>query len=317
MKILKLIAWTLALTGMASCSETESVPDPEAGGTEVTLMPQSATGPQATVYVFRQRNGGFLLDRVVNEGWTPEGSLTTRLPQGDYKFLFAAFPGVNMRTDPDPAAGVPLEGLSFVLKEDPAAPGYCLPADELFLPADPQTAETVYPVREQGTVVQSTLTRAVGRLVIRLKRGYAENGTYLPTPFTAPDNITGYVEKIAVEITGAGRSVNPRGTAGTAATLWTVDATAPDGLSEEGFARYDGPFLLPPASGRTVRLKLTVTPPRNSGLPPITKETDGLLERNKQLEITLWLNFFLVTVDVTADLSPMTEEEPGDEGMWE
>ena len=54
-----------------------------------------------------------------------------------------------------------------------------------------------------------------------------------------------------------------------------------------------------------------------SALQPVQLRLTGKAERNKQLEITLWITLDYPVIGVEIQTAPITEEQDGDTGIWE
>ena len=79
----------------------------------------------------------------------------------------------------------------------------------------------------------------------------------------------------------------------------------------------EGPFVIPPADGGEVGLDITVVPAAGAALQPVQLRLTGKAERNKQLEITLWITLDYPVIGVEIQTAPITEEQDGDTGIWE
>ena len=93
------------------------------------------------------------------------------MPAGQYKFLFVSGAGENLALEPAPLTGqTTWEQTAFTLREDPAAPGMYLPADDLFLQFPAADADAVYTLGGADVTVSARLTRAVSRIGVTVKR---------------------------------------------------------------------------------------------------------------------------------------------------
>ena len=117
--------------------------------------------------------------------------------------------------------------------------------------------------------------------------------------------------------TNTGLRVNPGGSSGTATVTATLTAADYAELTDGGFVRLEGPFVIPPADGGEVGLDITVVPAAGAALQPVQLRLTGKAERNKQLEITLWITLDYPVIGVEIQTAPITEEQDGDTGIWE
>lgn len=314
MKLRKYTLSLLAAVAMAACSEPNNTaaPDPDLPG-RITLLREGAQ--QITAYAFRRQGDRFLFDTLFREGWSSAGRLSVRMRSGSYKFLFAGGEGENLPLLPL-SRQTAWEEIAFTLKEA-TAPGSYLPADELFLQFPAADAEKVYTVADTEQTVRSRLTRAVCRIVVVLKRGYRDGGQYVEVPYPSQQSVLDQVGGVELAASGTGLSVNPAGTTGTA-TVWAsysaADFTA---LSETGFARLEGPFVLPSADGGEIVLNLKIEPAPGAALAASQLQLSALAERNKQLEVTLWVTSAYPEIGVEIQTVPIEDEQQGDTGIWE
>ena len=101
MKHCKLTALILAAAVCAACSEPERAdggPNPQT--TRVTLRREGAA--DVAVYAFRRQGDRFLFDTLFREGWTSDGRMSVRMPNGQYKFLFASGAADRLVLAPEP-----------------------------------------------------------------------------------------------------------------------------------------------------------------------------------------------------------------------
>lgn len=79
----------LAAAAFAACSGSERADiAPVTETSRIMLVREGAA--DVSVYAFRREGAVFLFDTLFREGWTPDGKLSVRLPNGHYKFLFAS-----------------------------------------------------------------------------------------------------------------------------------------------------------------------------------------------------------------------------------
>lgn len=307
-----------ACAAVAACAEpvSETPPVPETGTAQVILRQEGAQ--DVTVYAFRRQGDVFRYDTLFRDGWTSDGRLSVRMTGGEYKFLFACGAGENLALDPAPAkGGTTWEEAAFSLREDPASPGTCLPADELFLQYPSADANRVYTVKGIAQTIPAHLSRAVCRIGISLKRGYRDGDSYVEIPYAAPQSILDAIDRIDLTARNAGRQASPDGYGGTAEVSASFPAAEAGKLTDEGFVVLDGPFVIPPADGADLDLELTITPAAGSHLQPARLRLGGKAERNKRLDVTLWITSAYPTLGIEIRLDPIGREQEGDAGIWE
>lgn len=317
MKFRKYTLPFLAAAVFAACSEPENTatPDPAPSGT-ITLLSEGTQ--QVTAYAFRLQGDRYLFDTLYREGWSSDGRLSVRMRSGRYKFLFASGAGEHLIVGPEPLTGqTAWEEIAFTLTEDAGTPGTYLPADELFLQFPATDAETVYTVAGTEQTIQAHLTRAVCRIVLLLKRGYRDGARYVEVPYAAPRSVLDQIGGIDLTASGTGLSVRPAGTSGSATVHTICSAADFTLLPETGFARLEGPYLLPSADGSEIGLDLLIEPAAGAAAASTRLQLSALAERNKQLEITLWITSAYPEIGVEIRTAPISEEQEGDTGIWE
>lgn len=311
-------AIVLAATALAACSDTEpgDASAPAAARTRVVLRQDA---PQAvSVYAFRQQGEAFLFDTLLRNGWTAEGTLSARLKNGTYKFLFAAGAGERLALQPDPPTrATTWDEAAFVLRGDGTQPGVYLPADELFLQAPASEAEKEYILAGTDVTVSARLKRVVCRIGITLKRGYYDGSDYVEVPYTAPRTVLDAIERIELTVSGAGQSVTPSASSGAAEVSSVFGAKQYTELTADGFARFEGPLILPPADGTEVGLKLSVVPAAGAALQPAVLDLKGNALRNTRFDIRLWITSEHPEIGVEIRTEPISQEQDGDSGIWE
>ena len=107
------------------------------------------------------------------------------------------------------------------------------------------------------------------------------------------------------------------GSSGTATVTATLAAADYAELTDAGFVRFEGPFVIPPADGGEIGLDISVVPAAGAALQPAQLRLTGKAERNRQLEITLWITSDYPVIGVEIQTAPITEEQDGDTGIWE
>lgn len=311
-------AIVLAAAALAACSESEPGADPVSADARTRVVLQQDAPQAVSVYAFRLEGEAFRFDTLLRSGWTAEGTLSARLRNGTYKFLFAAGAGERLALQPDPPTReTTWDRTAFVLRGDGAQPGAYLPADELFLQVPASEAEKEYTLAGTDLTVSARLKRAVCRIGVNVKRGYRQGTDYVEVPYTAPRTALDAIERIELTVSGAGQSVTPSASSGTAEVSAVFSAAQYTELTAEGFARFEGPLVLPPADGAEVGLKLSVTPAAGAALQPAVLDLKGTAVRNMGLEITLWITAEYPEIGVEIRTEPISQEQDGDSGIWE
>lgn len=308
----------LAAVAFAACSESaqERVAVPDPADTRVTLQRDGMQ--DVTVYAFRRQDDAFLYDTFFRDGWTPDGTLSVRMPAGQYKFLFVSGAGENLALEPAPLTGqTTWEQTAFTLREDPAAPGMYLPADDLFLQFPAADADAVYTLGGADVTVSARLTRAVSRIGVTVKRGYHDGTGYVEVPYTPPYSVLDEIDRIELTAANAGLRVGPGGSEGTASVRTTLASSDYAELTGQGFVRLEGPLVIPPAGGEAIDLLLSVVPATGATLQPTQLRLAGKAERNKRLDVTLWITSGYPVIGVEIDVAPIDREQEGDWGIWE
>lgn len=307
-----------AVASAAACTDAERTPDAVSapGTTRVMLMQEGAR--DISVYAFRQQDELFLFDTLFREGWTPEGKLSVRMPNGRYKFLFASGSGDNLTLEPAPLTPqTSWEEAAFALQENPAVAGSCLPADELFLQYPASDANRVYTLGSTDLTVPARLSRAVCRIRVHLKRGYHDGTQYVEVPYTPPHSVLEQIATIELTAANAGLRVRPDAVGGSATVQTTLAAADYAELGSDGFVRLDGPLILPPADGADLEMSIRVVPAAGAGLQQADLQVKGKAERNKNLDVTLWITAIYPAIGVEIEITPIDREQDGDSGIWE
>ena len=301
MKHCKLTALILAAAVCAACSEPETAdggPNPQT--TRVTLRREGAA--DVAVYAFRRQGDRFLFDTLFREGWTSDGRMSVRMPNGQYKFLFASGAADRLVLAPEPLTRqTAWEEVLFALRENAEAPGTCGPADELFLQYPASDADAIHTVGGADLTVAATLRRAVCRIEVSVKRGYHDGTQYVEVPYAEPQSVLGEIDRIELSAGAAGLRVTPAGSNGTA----TVAAT----LAAADYAKL--------TDGGEVGLDISVVPAAGAALQPARLHLTGRAERNKRLDVTLWITSGYPAVGVEIKTAPIEREQDGDTGIWE
>lgn len=240
MKHCKLTALILAAAVCAACSEPERAdggPNPQT--TRVTLRREGAA--DVAVYAFRRQGDRFLFDTLFREGWTSDGRMSVRMPNGQYKFLFASGAADRLVLAPEPLTRqTAWEEVHFALRENAETPGTCCPADELFLQYPASDADAIHTVGGADLTVAATLRRAVCRIEVSVKRGYHDGTQYVEVPYAEPQSVLGEIDRIELSAGAAGLRVTPAGSSGTATVAATLAAADDAELTDGGFIRLEG-----------------------------------------------------------------------------
>ena len=310
----------LILLGIATaCSgpEEESTlpPAPLAAMQRVSFLNLPATG--YTVSAFRENNNSFTFFESFTAIGATDGKMEIQLPVGNYQFLFASSYGTNTLQQPahPVISTTPFSAMQFVTRE--ATDGMLMPADELFL--QDAKADSIYQIYNP-TTIKCTLKRAVAQAILYVKRGWKEReNQYQAFPYSGDDNILKHFDQIKMEINGVGKSVDglsiPSGQGDVSLTYAPSDC---DSITDQGFAKFIGPFFFPPANGGEVNAHITLFPSSDSPQPQLsTTTTPTIVHRNEQLIITVWITNDWNFIGVTADTSPIRKENTGDSGIWD
>lgn len=326
---------TSLLIGLLACTDRDKdsvIPDrdtPSQEQAEVTFSYTAATRAASDaapdVLAFRLQGGSFLYETTVTGEWTTSApdadgkvvyTRTAQLPIGTYQFLFAA--GYGTQTSLSPAA--PGESTAFedVSFQNTLSGDNILPADELYMQYPLADAAEEYEISDP-TRVECTMRRVVSRLILLLKRGHKEGGSFVPEPYPSPveDNITHHLESIDITLDPVAQSISPAGSSGVGTTTASVgtDGGAVDG---DGFVSLPTFFFIP-TGGQLTKAAFTFHLKEGSGLDNLTQEVDLshiTLTSNQELEIILWFNSFDKPVLIGAEVNTTFSEQDGDQGTW-
>lgn len=317
MKLWNHTAIALAMTAFAACSEPDTADTvPVTETTRLTLLNEDTAN--VSVYAFRRQGDLFLFDTLFRDGWTADGRLSVRMPNGRYKFLFTRGAADRLALKPEPLTRqTAWEDVTFELRENTALPGTCFPADELFLQYPASDANTVYTVGGTDLTVPAKLQRAVCRINLFVKRGCHDGTRYVEVPYAEPHSVLDEIGSIRLSVNRTGRCVSPGGSSGTATVSATLAAADYAELTDRGFARYEGPFVIPPADGGQVGLDIVILPAAGASLQRAELHLTGKAERNRGLDVTLWITSGYPAVGVEIQTAPIDREQEGDTGIWE
>ena len=145
----------------------------------------------------------------------------------------------------------------------------------------------------------------------------ADGAQYVEVPYAEPQSVLGEIDRIELSAGAAGLRVTPAGSSGTATVAATLAAADYAELTDGGFIRLEGPFIIPPADGGEVGLDISVVPAAGAALQPARLHLTGRAERNKRLDVTLWINSGYPAVGVEIKTAPIEREQDGDTGIWE
>lgn len=313
------ILFLLCLPALFSCSEQEELTtssgepgDIPAGISQVAFRSDLES---LCVYIFRQEEDDvFRYDSSINKGWSADGRLTARLRTGVYKFLFTS--SLTDGLDVLPATmdrNVTIEQVRFAARKDNKYSDAVLPTGDFYLP-QPEVPDTEY-IIDGRKEITCTLQRRVSQLEFALKRGFKEGDTYTPLPFKDEYNILEIIKGIQVKISGVATECNYRETSGESNVYYEYQPDPKNNVDAEGFATFEGPYVFPPATGKEVGLDITFLSANEANYQPL--HLTGVLEANKKLQVTLWLNSADFSVTVTVDTLPISDTTEGDSGIWE
>lgn len=313
MKGRNIVYWALLLLAASCVREKEGIEIKES-----VLATRSVTlnggMEDVSVLIFGRNDPDFTYQSCIVSGWDAQGKTSARLEIGEYKFLFFKFTGVHTFLDPKLLTdNVTFENIKVKAEEDETRNGYVWPADELWLPESAAMANEIYSI-QGGETVQNKLTRAVGKIVLQLKRGISENGKIDSLPYPEGETIMEDIEKVSLDITGVGEAVSVNGGIGNSKVFWeTAQASR---ITESGFAVLEGPFVFPSGTGEETKVDIVLLPKAGSAFPELSKQVKGRIERNKRLVITLWITSTYKFIGITVKTDPISTEIDGDQGIW-
>lgn len=320
MYIRSTILFLLSLPLLFSCSGQDELLDSPGNPEEIPagvskVVFRSDGQASRRVYIFRKEGDTFRYHSQIDNGWSADGKMTTRLLIGEYKFLFTVPTGEGLDVLPTPLdKTVTWKQLSFAAKTDSDNPENILPVEELFLP-EPEVADSMYTIRGGDKKITCTLTRRVSQLEFVLKRGYKKGEGYVPVPYSSGSDILSMMQELQVELSGVARQCNYARTSGTATMQQTYAAADNNGIDDDGFATFTGPFVFPPVDNQEIDLKITLVPKKGAPYAPL--HLKGKLETNKKLVVNLWLNSASFSIGVTYENKDITQRTDGDSGRWE
>ena len=345
---LKSISIALMCLGAVSCSDSAQDENnrPEEGTTRSSSVAFAAEGDgDLSVFVFNKSDDSFLFHSELNDGWIEQENRKIRftdLAHGDYKFVFLANRCQNLSLPQalySRAGGFCFEDMIISHKVLSAKAGFYAGADEIYMQDDNVLANFTHNI-SGNKVIEANLTRAVGKIDVRLARGYAttdkqENTIRVPVPYTDGKSITELFEGYEIEVIDCGDHLAVDGCTGSASvfeayaagdeavrTIRVDDDDNQDNLST-GFTVLSGPFILPPSGTSNMQVRVKLIPTEDSGIAEFEKilvngiDGDLNIPRNHKLTITFWLDAQVSpTISVTANIADMDKEVTGDSGMW-
>lgn len=342
-----------------ACADKSGVSVPEPNGVQVQIEIPSLAETKAddaedlSVLVFKENPDNhceFFLREKGN--WTkgPDNlGKTLLLPSGKYRFLLTSGSPFLQDDYTDFQVKTPLEDCFFSLPVSEGAMGES--CGEFYM--DDNTGgktpwNEVYDcTRNTPQVIERTLTRAVGRVDVLVRRGRkASDGTITPVEEgsdmdIAYTNTLKKIKEIVITIRNAGSTYYLDGAytgdpavysyvikkePGSSFFFTPFDAGAFEKLvsAQEGayswFDNYPyakGPFLFPSMNGQNSKLEVKMC---YTNFPEATYGSSIRIERNKVSLVTLWLLEEKLNLDV--DLSVISEplvdnESIGDNGIWD
>lgn len=313
MKGRNIVYWALLLLA-ASCVREKEGREIEESVLATRSVTLNVGMEDVSVLIFGRNDPDFTYRSSIVSGWDTQGKTSIRLEVGDYKFLFFKFSGLHTFLDPESLTNaVTFADIKVKVEKDPARDGYVWPADELWFPESAAMADEIYSI-QGGETVRNTLTRAVGQIVLQLKRGIPENGEIDSLPYPAGKTIMDNIEKVSLDIAGVGEAADIRGGIGNSKVFWTTAQA--NRITKSGFAIFEGPFVFPSGTGQETNVNVVLLPKSGSAFPELSKQVKGKVERNKRLVITLWVTSTYKFIGITVKTDPISAETDGDQGIW-
>lgn len=307
---------------MTACSEPEAtglLSEPAAESAMQKIQFLNLGTKDYTIHAFRENIfAAYVYTASFEARGTTDGQLKVKLPVGNYQFLFTHFPENNIRFSPSPLTpATRFEETAFIAQPDPInGESYLLEGDELYL--QDKKADSVYRITE-ATTIRCTLERAVAQLVFFVKRGQkTADGRFEPLPYSNNENIARYFNDIEVTIGGIGNSVNALSIpTGNGNLKMDYPASSYDSITNEGFAAYTGPFFFPAENDAPVTVRIQLNPAATAPQPALAVTTQGVVKRNQQYIVTLWVTQDWNFVGVNAETRPIEDEINGDQDIWD
>lgn len=318
------IYYLLLLGLMTACSKPEAtalLSEPETASAAAMQKIQflNLGTKDYTIHAFRENiSAAYVYTASFEARGTTDGQLQVELPVGNYQFLFTHLPGNHIRFSPSlltPATR--FEETAFIVQPDLTnGNNYLLEGDELYL--QDKKADSVYRITE-ATTIRCTLERAVAQLVFFVKRGQkTAEGRFEPLPYSNNENIARYFNNIEVNIQGIGNSVDALSVpTGNGNLKMDYPASSYDSITNEGFAAYTGPFFFPAENDAPITVSIQLNPAATAPQPALAVTTQGVVKRNQQYIVTLWVTQDWNFVGVNAETRPIEDEINGDQNIWD
>ncbi len=303
-----------------ACSNEEGIVENSLGDKLNSMNNKAVTFSGATmdgvsVLIFGHNSSEFKYQRSINTGWSADGKVSTLLELGKYKFLFLKYTKENTTFYPDPMnTNSTFDQIRIEANNDTGNSGYLLPVDEIWFPETEQVANKEYLINDSVTIF-NRLVRAVSQVQLNINRGYKNGEKISPLPYTDNENIMQHIKEIKLDIAGVGEAITISGGEGSSKTMYISESAST--ITDDGYAVFNGPLVFPNGTGANTTVDITITPKDGSAFPVMASRVEGLLERNKKLEITLWLTSTYKFINVTVTTEPISENKDGDTGIWE
>jgi len=310
----------IILSMVVACSNEEAIMEDSLGDKLNSVNNKAVTFSGATmdgvsVLIFGHNNSQFKYLRSINTGWSEDGKVSTLLEIGTYKFLFLKYKKENTTFYPETLdKNSSFESIKIEAKNDDANNGYVLPVDEIWLPETKDMANKSYLINDP-TTIHNKLKRAVSQVQLNIKRGYKDGEVIKPLPYPKGEDIMENIKEIKMDIDGVGEFITISGGNGSSKTMY--NSSASDEIDDDGYALFYGPLVFPNGAGTNTSVDITITPKENSTFPVMAAKVEGLLERNKKLDITLWVTSTYKFINITVQTAPISESRDGDKGIWE
>ena len=304
---------------MAACSENDEMfVIEELPVSTRSIIAYSGETENVSVLIFGWDTNDYNYLRSWNPTWV-ENKASTNLEIGKYTFLFYKSDGVSAKMIPETLnRNTKMEDVQFQALPDPESSrsGYVLPVEEVWLQETADKVKTAYTISgEMNHIVEAKLTRAVSQLELTIKRGYEKGETFIDLPFQDGESIQDIIRQVTCDIKNVGSSISINGGIGSSSVYY--QSTGSGNLLEGGFTHFTGPFVFPNGTGTNSQLDIVITPVAGSKYPEMKTTVNGMFERNKKLNVTLWLNATYELIYVSINKEPISEETEGDTGLWD
>jgi len=315
----------LIMSMIVACSNEEAIMENSLGDKLNSVNKKTVTFSEATmdgvsVLIFGHNNSKFQFLRSIDAGWSASGTskskVSTYLEIGTYKFLFLKNEGKTTKLTPSLLGAGPIyfENIKIESTEDSQNPGWLAPVDEIWLPETDAVANKTYAISDSVTIFNK-LKRAVSQVQLNIKRALPDGEKQTPYPFEEGESIMENIKEIKMEIEGVGEYITIYGGNGTSKTKY--NATSASKIDDDGYAIFNGPFVFPNGTGEDAMVNIIIEPIDENVFPRTTATAKGPLEKNRKLEITLWLTPVYKFINITIDTKPISGNKDGDTGIWE